>query len=161
MAATRDILATYRGPARVIQRLLGAGVREDRTLIYLMIGCLMVFVAQTPRLARQAHLTGEDLTMMMGATLLAWIFIAPLILYLLAGLAHLVARALGGKQQAHGARLALFWALLASSPLILLWGLTAGFIGPDVQMTLVGLLWFVVFIWFWIGGMIGAGRAAQ
>lgn len=158
MAATRDIVATYRGPARVVRRLLDAGVREDRTLIYLMIGCLMVFVAQTPRLARQAHLTGEDLPMLMGATLLAWLFIAPLVFYLLAGLVHLVAKAVGGKQHAHGARLALFWALLASSPLILLWGLTAGFVGPGIEMTSVGIIWFCVFIWFWIGGLIGAGR---
>jgi len=158
MAATRDIVATYRGPGRVLHRLLGQGIREDRALIYLMIGCLMVFVAQTPRLARQAYLTGEDLAMLMGATLLAWLFIAPLVFYLLAGVVHLVARALGRKQSAFGARLALFWALLASSPIMLLWGLTAGFVGPGIEMTGVGVLWLVTFCWFWIGGLIGAGR---
>jgi nitrogen fixation/metabolism regulation signal transduction histidine kinase len=139
--------------------LLGDGTREDRALIYLMIGCLMVFVAQTPRLARQAHLTGEDLPMLMGATLLAWLFIAPLVFYVLAMLGHLIARALGRKQSPFGARLALFWALLASSPLILLWGLTAGFVGPGIEMTGVGIVWLACFLWFWIGGLIGAGRA--
>lgn len=160
MAATRDIVATYRGPGRVLQRQLGQGIREDRALIYLMLGCLMVFVAQTPRLARQAHLTGEDLPMLMGATLLAWLFIAPLVFYVLASVGHLLARALGRKQTAFGARLSLFWALLASCPLILLWGLTAGFVGPGIEMTSVGILWFAVFVWFWIGGLIGAGRAS-
>lgn len=160
MAATRDIVATYKGPGRVVQQLIGQGVREDRALIFLMIGCLMVFVAQTPRLARQAHLTGEDLSMLLGATLMAWIFIAPLILYALAMLVHLLARAVGGRQSPFGARLALFWALLASSPLMLLWGLTAGFIGPGAELTGVGILWVGVFVWFWGGGMVGAGRAA-
>jgi hypothetical protein len=158
MAATSDIVATYRGPGRVVRRLLGQGQREDRALIYLMIGCLMVFVAQTPRLAREAHLAEGDLSMLLGATLLAWLFIAPLILYAIGFLSHLLARALGRRQSGYGARLALFWALLATSPLMLLWGLTAGFVGPGPEMTAVGLLWTVIFLWFWIGGLIAAGR---
>ncbi len=160
MAAIRDIVATYRGPGRVVLRLLGQGIREDRALIFLMVGCLMVFVAQTPRLARQAHLTGEDLPMLMGATLLAWLFIAPLVFYALAAVGHVLAKLMGRRQSAFGARLALFWSLLASSPLVLLWGLTAGFIGPGIEMTGVGVLWFACFVWFWIGGLMGAGRAA-
>ncbi|MBD3663282.1 YIP1 family protein [Sulfitobacter sp. TSTF-M16] len=160
MAATSDIVATYRGPGRVVRRILGQGEREDRALIYLMIGCLMVFVAQMPRLAREAHVMETDLPMMLGATLLAWLFIAPLIFYAIGLVSHLIARAFGRKQSAFGARLALFWALLASSPLMLLWGLTAGFIGPGIEMSGVGLLWMIVFIWFWVAGLIGAGRGA-
>lgn len=161
MAATRDIVATYRGPGRVVRRLLGDGLREDRALIYLMIGCLMVFVAQTPRLARQAWQTGEDLGMLMGATLLAWLFIAPLVFYILAGVSQLVLRVFGVKTSAYATRMALFWALLASSPVILLWGLTAGFIGDGLEMTAVGILWVAIFAWFWIGGLTGALRATS
>ena len=161
MAATRDIVATYRGPGRVVHRLLGQGIREDRALIYLMIGCLMVFVAQTPRLARQAYLTGEDLAMLMGATLLAWLFIAPLLLYAIAAISYLIARAVGSKITAYGARMALFWALLASSPVILLWGLTAGFIGPGIEMTGVGILWLGLFLWFWAAGLRAAAKEAS
>lgn len=160
MAATRDIVASYRGPGRVMRRLLEGGVREDRALIYLMIGCLMVFVAQTPRLARQSYVTGEDLGMLMGGTLLAWMFIAPLLLYFLAWVVYLVARILRASITVYGARLSLFWALLASSPLILLWGLTAGFVGPGIEMTLVGVVWLAVFLWFWIAGFIAAARRA-
>ena len=156
MAATRDIFATYRGPGRVMRRLLGRGPREDRALIYLMIGCLMVFVAQTPRLARQSYVTGEDLGMLMGGTLMAWLFIAPLILYALAGLSQLVMRPLGRRPGGFGARMALFWALLASSPIMLLWGLTAGFVGPGLELNLVGLIWLAVFVWFWVAGLMAA-----
>lgn len=159
MAATRDIVATYRGPGRVMRRLLGQGPREDRALIYLMIGCLMVFVAQTPRLARQAYVTGEDLGMLMGGTLMAWLFIAPLILYALAGISQLLARLSGKGPGGFGARLALFWALLASSPIMLLWGLTAGFVGPGLELNFVGVVWFAVFLWFWIAGLIAATKA--
>ncbi|GLT10305.1 YIP1 family protein [Sulfitobacter sp. G21635-S1] len=152
MAATRDIVATYRGPGRVVRRLLGQGAREDRALLYLMIGCLLVFVAQTPRLARQAYVTGEDLGMLMGGTLLAWLFIAPLILYAVAALSQLAGRAFGRGPGGYGARIALFWALLAAAPVMLLWGLTAGFVGPGIEMNLVGLVWLGIFGWFWAAG---------
>ncbi len=160
MAATQDIVATYTGPGRVVARLVGQGEQESRALVFLMLGCLMVFVAQTPRLAREAHLTDGDLPMMLGGTLMAWMFIVPLVFYAIAMVSHIVARAFGRKQTAYGARIALFWALLASSPVMLLWGLTAGFIGPGPQLSLVGFIWIAVFIWFWIGGLLGAGRAA-
>jgi hypothetical protein len=159
MAATRDIVASYRGPGRVVRRMLAQGPREDRNLIFLMVGCLLFFVAQTPRLAREAVETDQDLGMLMGASLMALIFIAPLLLYLLAGLTWLVGRLLRTGMSPFGARLALFWAFLASSPLVLLWGLTAGFIGPGIEMTLTGMLWFGIFAWVWIGGLRAAARA--
>ena len=158
MAVTRNITATYKGPGRVVTGLLAEGPREDRALAYLMAGCLVVFIAQMPRLAREAHLSGQDLNMMMGGTLLAWIFIAPLALYLLAMLSHWVAKVFKGRGSPYGARLALFWALLASAPLMLLNGLVAGFIGPGIALQLVGFLWFACFCWFWIGGLIAAER---
>jgi hypothetical protein len=161
MAITRNISATYRGPGRVMRQLLAMGPREDRALAYLMAGCLVMFVSQMPKLAREAHLTGEDLNMLMGASLLAWVFIAPLLLYGIAAFSHLVAKLFRGHGSHYGARLALFWALLASSPLILLHGLVAGFIGPGPQLQVIGMAWFGVFAWFWISGLIAAERAPQ
>ncbi len=161
MAVSTNIVATYRGPGAVVRRLLALGPREDRALAYLMAFCLIVFLAQLPRLSREAHLTGQDLNMLLGGTLMAWIFIAPLMLYIIALLARLVGRVLGGKGTGYGARLALFWALLASSPLILLHGLVAGFIGPGAAMQAVGLIWFCVFGWFWVAGSIAHERAVS
>lgn len=158
MPVTADITATYRGPGRVIGRLLDAGQREDRALVILMAFCVLMFIAQMPRLAREAHLNGTDLNMLMGGALMAWVFIAPLALYLLAAVSHLVARLFGAKGSWYGARLALFWALLASSPLILLHGLVAGFIGPSPALSLVGAVWLGVFAWFWIAGLVRAER---
>ncbi|NRB03975.1 MAG: YIP1 family protein [Rhodobacteraceae bacterium] len=160
MGVTTNIVATYRGPGKVMRRLLSMGAREDRALAYLMGGCMLVFVAQMPRLAREAHLTGEDLNMLMGGTLLAWIFIAPLAFYIIAGIVRLIGRVFGGKGSGYGARLALFWALLASSPLMLFYGLTAGMIGPSPALTLVGVIWCAVFFWFWIAGSIAQERAS-
>lgn len=153
MPVTTDIVATYRGPRRVVRRLLGMGLREDRALAILIAGCAVVFVAQWPRLAREAHLTGQELNPLLGGALLAWIFLAPLMLYALALLSHGLARLVGGRGTAYGARLALFWAFLAASPLILLHGLVAGFIGPGPGLQAVGVIWLAVFGWFWTAGL--------
>jgi len=161
MAVTRDITATYRGPGRVVRRLLEMGQREDRALAILMAGCVLVFVAQLPRLSREAHLTGEELNMLLGASLLAWVIVAPLLFYCIAALSHLVARLLGGRGGWYGARLALFWALLASSPLLLLHGLVAGFVGPGPALDGVGLLWLGIFAWFWAAGLRQAERTPE
>ena len=159
MAATRDIVASYRNPAAVVRRLLAQGTREDRNLIYLMVACLIFFVAQTPRLAREAHVKGTDLDMLLGATLLAWLFIAPLIFYMLAAGTEIVLKVLHGKPSGFSTRLALFWALLASSPLVLLHGLTAGFVGTGIELQIVGLIWLLVFLWFWVSGLAVAYRS--
>lgn len=153
MPVTRDIVATYRGPRRVVRRLLDMGVREDRALVMLVGGCVVMFVAQWPRLAREAHLSGEALNPLLGGALMAWLFIAPLLLYAIALISYGIARMIGGRGTAYGARLALFWAFLAASPLILLHGLVAGFVGPGPGLQGVGLIWCGIFGWFWLSGL--------
>ena len=158
MTISRKILATYRRPRQVIRSILGEGLREDRAIAYLMFACGLIFVAQTPRLAREAHLNESDFNMQMGATLMAWIIIAPLIFYAIAAIARLIGRLIGGRGSMFGARIALFWALLAASPLILLHGLTAGFVGEGLELNLVGAIWLLCFLWFWLAGSLEQER---
>lgn len=160
MPVTRDIVATYRGPRTVMRRLLDMGAREDRALAILIGACLVVFIAQWPRLSREAHLTGQEVNPMLGGSLMAWLFLAPLLFYAIAFVSYLVLRTVGWHGTGHGARLALFWAFLAASPLILLHGLVAGFIGPGPAHTLVGATWCGVFLWFWISNLREAGKGA-
>ncbi|SLN29558.1 Yip1 domain protein [Roseivivax jejudonensis] len=150
MAVTTDIAATYRGPGAVMRRLLAMGQREDRALAMAMGACFLTFLSSLPRLAREAHLTETSLDQMLGGALMGWIFIAPLGLYAIAALSHLVAKAVGGRGDWYGARLALFWSFLASTPLILLNGLVAGLVGPGAGLTLVGVAWCAIFAWFWL-----------
>lgn len=156
MSVITDIAATYRRPRRVVARLLSYGKREDSALAILMGSCIFAFISQMPNLARKAHLDGQELNMLLGGALFGWIFIAPLMLYTVSWLTHLVARLIGGEGDSFGARISLFWAMLSASPLILLNGLTAGFIGPSPALNLVGILWLVFFLWFWISGLFVA-----
>lgn len=153
MSLSREIVASYRGPGRVVRRLLVSGQREGRALAILMGACVIVFVAQWPRLAREAHLTEQELNPLLGGALLGWVFIAPLFFYALALIVHQISRLFGGRGSGYGARIALFWAFLASTPLILLHGMVAGFIGPGPGLAGVGVLWSAVFLWFWGAGL--------
>ncbi|MEX5728860.1 hypothetical protein Ga0609869_002213 [Rhodovulum iodosum] len=151
MAVSREIFATWRAPRTVMRRQLAGGQREERALVYLMAACLMIFVSTLPGLARDAYLDPSvPLEARIGGALVAWMFLAPLIFYVLAAVGHLLARLFGGRGTWFGARLALFWTLLAVSPLWLLQGLVAGLIGPGAALALVSSVLAVAFLAIWL-----------
>ncbi|MDZ7904820.1 MAG: YIP1 family protein [Cypionkella sp.] len=111
---------------------------------------LLTFVAQYPRLSR---ISLQDAAIPLAPQLLGLAYGLLLFLpvaYGLAALSHIVARGLGAKGGSwYGARLALFWSLVACAPLVLLQGLTFGIIGPGTQSFLVGIFALTAFVVFW------------
>jgi len=161
MALTQDIVATYRGPGRVVARFLAQGRNEVRALLFMLIAGMMMFVASTPFQAREAQLDPDvPLIARLYWSAFLYILIMPILVYLFAiviwGLARVARRQVTGYE----VRFTLIWALLASTPVMLLMGLTAGFIGQGVQLQLVGFLWLAVFGWFWAAGLLRADGAA-
>jgi hypothetical protein len=157
VAVTTDILAAYRRPRAVLRRQLQGGEREDRALIYLMLACLLIFVGQWPALQRAALADPDTpLDARVGGALMAWLFVAPLAMYALAGLSHLIARLLGGRGTGFGARLALFWSLLVAAPLWLFYGLVAGLIGPGPALSATGVVAFGAFVVLWLAALFEA-----
>lgn len=159
MSVTIDMLRSWRDPRGVLRARLAQGVREDRALATVMGACFLIFVAQWPRLSREAF---EDPTVpldaRMGGALLGIVFLLPLLLYVVAAASHLAARLLGGKGTWFSARLALFWALLATAPAMLFSGLVAGFVGPGAASLIVGLLVLAGFLYLWLNMLIEAQR---
>lgn len=152
MAVTTDIVATWRRPGAVMRRLLSMGRREDRALAMLIVACLVIFVAQWPRLSREAYLGPEGappLEAVMAITFFAMMMVWPIMAYGLAALTHLLARVFGGRGTWYSARLALFWSLLATSPAWLFHGLVAGFIGPGPAQTVAGSILLIAFVTIW------------
>lgn len=159
MSVTQDILRAWRQPKAVIRSKLDAGVREDRALATLMGASAVIFISQWPNLSRAAFLDPSiPLEARMTGALMGTVFMLPLLAYIVGGLSHLIARMFGGKGSWYSARLALFWALLAVSPAMLLQGLVAGFIGPGTQLLVVGLLVAAIFFYIWINMLIEAER---
>ncbi len=148
------MMATYRSPAAAMRRHLDNGVREDRVIAVALGACALLFVAQWPGLARQAHTEGTELPMLLGGALLGVVFLLPLALYALAGVTRLIGWAVGGKGSGFGARMALFWALFAATPVALLHGMVVGLVGPGPAQILVGALWLGLFLWFWLRALI-------
>jgi hypothetical protein len=128
---------------------LGRGVLEARSLAFLIIGCLLVFVAQWPRHARTVQMSGDEFARLAAYDILAWLVIWPLVFYFLAWITYVVSRATGGRGTTGTARLAMFWSWLAASPLALLTGIAFGATGPSVLTNLAGLTWVAVFGTFW------------
>lgn len=173
MAVTTQILRSYTRPRAVMRRLVAANRGGDRPeargFVYLLAGLLIIFISQVPDLTGvgvaqgglSGGLTGADgpppADARLAITLFAWLFVWPLILYLLAGLSHLVARGLGGKGQGVDARMALFWAVLAVSPLFLLRGMAS--VSQSVEgVMVVNYAIALAFFWIWLSSLWEVAR---
>jgi len=146
------ILQTWRAPGAAVRGMLGL---SEAALLALLLGTMVVyFIAQWPAHARAAALDPSvPLQARLGGALLATLFLMPLVVMLAALVVQLVIRAFGGQLEGYESRLALVWALAAASPLMLLQGLTQGFVGAGPAVTLVNLLAGAAFLVFWIAGL--------
>lgn len=153
MSVVLDIVRTYRAPREVQARRIAGEPREDRALAILLAACALIFVAQWPRLSREAFLDPSiGLDARMAGALFAWILIMPLVFYALSIVLTLFLRVPG-----HAVRMALFWALLASTPLWLLAGLLAGF-APGPGFGLVSAAAVLAVVVFAAAGIMTARR---
>lgn len=163
MSIALDIVRTYRAPKEVQMRQMRAGDNsEGRALAVLMGACFLLFVATLPNMSRQAFLD-PSITFQerMAGAFFAWLLMMPLAFYCFSLLVKLVLMVLRVEAPAHHVRMAIFWALLASSPLWLLSGLAAGFTGETPGTMISGLAAIGAFAVFTIFGLVAAVRTGQ
>lgn len=104
---------------------------------------------------------------LMAYELFAWLILWPLAFYALAALLHLVLRLFRRPGPAFSVRLPLFWAVLASAPAALLFGLSRGIVGDGIAhlgTQIVGLVWLIGLVWIAGAGIAelrGQGRGAD
>ncbi|GLS85082.1 hypothetical protein GCM10010873_00550 [Cypionkella aquatica] len=158
MSVTTDIVQAWRRPKAVIAQHLQRPKSEPFAFSLLVAFLVLAFVALWPVLSRQTVLQPEvPMLQRLVAAGLALLALIPF-WYLLAALSRWIAKALGGQGSYYAARMALFLALLAISPGLLLQGLVAGMIGPGAQSNLVSVLVGLAFLWIWISMLREAER---
>lgn len=160
MPVTQDIMRTYRAPRRVVRRLYAMGPREDRAIMWLMVGCFLMFLAGLPGLQRDSVQNGTDFQQATIYAFFALLMLLPLVFYGIAAVLFLLTKLARPAITGYGARIAVFWGWLAATPLALFYGVLVGFNGVDHRGTvLIGALWLAVLLWFWISGLAEVSRA--
>lgn len=150
MSATSDILKSWTRPREVVRQHMNRGQSEPFAFTLLLAFLILVFISLWPLLSRQSLMQPEvPMVQRLVASALAVVATIPL-WYGLALISHWIARVFGGQGSGYGARLALFAALMAVGPGMLLRGLVAGIIGAGVQANLVSGLVGIAFLWMWI-----------
>lgn len=150
MSLIPDIVESWRAPGRVLRRHLARPRSEAFVFTFLFSFLLIAFVAQAPYASRMAFLQPEvPMSQRLFAAFLGLLVTIPF-WYLLAALSRLVAGVFGGRGSWYGARLALFWALAAITPAMLLMGLSLGFLGQGAQTNAVGAVIGLAFLILWI-----------
>ncbi len=133
---------------------------EERILFYAVLSGFLLFLAGLPTARQQAGLTqGENpLLIVISARFFGALFVLPLVLYGVAALSHLVCRAFGGTGSFRAARLALFWALLVTMPVLIAVSLLAVPLTalPIFPLWLLGLVVLVAFARIWGEGLAGS-----
>lgn len=157
MPITTDIICVWKTPRRFIRAKLEYGQREDRVLAVLMGASTLIFLSQWPNLLRQAQFAPDiPLDARLGGALFASLFLFPLFAYAMAALSRVIVWVLSRKGSWFASRVALFWALLAISPLMLLNGVLSGLIGPGILTQIYGIIVLVSFLYLWFNMLIGA-----
>ncbi len=146
------VMQSWWRPGRVVRELRGM---PDRVLIVILMVAMLIFlVAQAPGHARAAEIDPSiPLNARMGGALLAVMFMMPVLAYGLAALVAALSRLGPRSITPEDSRLALFWALLAVSPAMLLAGLTGGLVGPGPALTLTQTLAGLGFLFIWGAGL--------
>jgi len=163
MGFLRDIVETWIRPAQVVRRKLAAGLREEKLLAYVIFAAMIALMVRIPALVseQQAATEPKPLDALVAGSIVAYLLFGPLFLYLLAALSHMVARLARGKGSWQGARLALFWSLLALQPLVALSAFLVG-LAPWGWVARVAP-WALAggFVWVWLSALAAVERPSD
>ena len=151
------MLQSWVAPRRVVRGL--SDMTEGSRLAVLMAAMLVFLIAQAPENARLAQLDPlVPFQARMGGALLAVLFLMPLLAYGLAALVSALSRLSPWQLRPEDSRLALFWALLAVAPAMLLAGLVSGLVGQGPALTLIRAISGIGFVMIWGAGISTLAR---
>ena len=161
MPVATDVLRAHVAPRQTARRVLRRIDSEGKAFALAFAGCLMLLIAQFPELVRTGGAGGANptLTALAAGRVIGGLVLAPLLFYALAGLTCASLRILRFPISWMRSRVSLFWALLAVSPAAMLAGLARGFAGQHPATTAVPLAVLLLFLVFWVSGLLEAAAA--
>ncbi len=151
MSILGDIAAAYRSPRREMDHQVQI-MTEPRIMMLGLTACFLSFVSELPAIAAGVTTAGESSDVLNGraGALFIWrVFFGVLLLYAIAGLSHLILKPFKGQGSWQTARLAIMWAVMVATPLVLISGILKVFASPPVFLV-ASLLATVVFFWQWV-----------
>lgn len=151
MSLLADIKAAYRSPRTEMRRHIENGIGEEQTLFFALLFGGLSFLSQLPDIAKRAHLTGDSLPAMTAAQFIASVFMMPLLMYGIAAIVRVIYGYIGGQGDHIGARRALFWAAVVTTPVLLASTILSTYL-PDLRLGLA-VITTVVFFWQWFSNL--------
>nr|WP_237168290.1 hypothetical protein [Paracoccus shandongensis] len=150
-------MQSWWAPRRVVRGL--SAMPEGSKLAVLMAAMLVFLIAQAPAHARLAQLDPSvPFQARMGGALLAVMFMMPILAYAVASLVTILSRLTPWHLRQEDSRLALFWALLAVAPAMLLAGLVEGMVGQGPALAVVQAICGIGFLVIWGAGIAALAR---
>jgi hypothetical protein len=146
-----DIKLAHYKPRQVMKRHLDNGIREEQTLFFAILFGLLSYLSLLPALAKHAFLTNESLSALAAAQFISSVFMMPLLMYGIAAVSHLILKYFGGQGDYIGARRALFWAALVTTPAILLTSIAEVYFSEI--SAILSVITTMIFIWQWFSNL--------
>jgi len=134
-----------------MKRHLDNGIREEQTLFFAILFGLLSYLSLLPALAKHAFLTNESLSALAAAQFISSVFMMPLLMYGIAAVSHLILKYFGGQGDYIGARRALFWAALVTTPAILLTSIAEAYFSEI--STILSVITTMIFVWQWVSNL--------
>ena len=163
MSTVADVLAFHLHPRKVVRRRLVETTGEGQALLYLMVACILFFVAQLPELVRVDLRSTNDVPFngVAAGRFVGGAIFAPLAFYLISAIVTVFLRVVGVKVEWLDSRIALFWALLAIAPAALVLGMLRGLTDSDAVILPATRVVGSGFLMFWFIGLYEAPKGKR
>jgi len=148
MSLVGEIARAYAAPKAAMRTQL-AKMTEERILLYAFLFSFLNYLARLPSLSMiAAQISDVEFAGLAMANFVTNVLMAPLVMYLIAALSHVVLRLFGGQASWREARLAIMWAALVSLPMVLGTGILKVLVA-DLAISVATTATGVVFLWQW------------
>lgn len=163
MSTLSDIVIFHIKPRLVIRRRISHSTGDGEALLYLLLACFAFFLAQIPEMVRLNINYGSEFPFhgMVAARFVGVAIFAPILFYIVSALTRIVLKAGGLKISWLNSRISLFWALLASTPMMLALGVVQGLTQSNIVLWSATVIVGLLFLFFWIIGIIESASENQ